>query len=244
MLKRSDRSQWAFCLGAIMLVLAFLCGALFFATLQQPFPPKPAGMVWVTGFAAVMAVTAFVMAVLAWLRAIEWANGSSASSSSPLWTPASSSSPPWTPSIPSSTNRFGWLSGLRSRIAGPLSLKLLFFVGLVLIAIGMAFNAWLEAIFVAAGSFCVGIAFSVWCSKLDWGSMGLLALLWLYFLGIGISGMICTNTSHCETQFCAFLVRIDGLNRWAPVYMAIGFSLLGSLAPAPFIRRSQQRNRP
>ena len=56
-------------------------------------------------------------------------------------------------------------------------------------------------------------------------TLTLLSLFPLLLLAVGITVNICTNSGHCESRLWSHLLT-DGIAKWAPVYVTVGFTLL------------------
>ena len=108
--------------------------------------------------------------------------------------------------------------------------------GLFSAAVGAAFETWWAVVVLASSSVTIGFPFSVWSRASNKASNIALPIMSAIFLAIGVSGTICTNTQLGETSFCNVLTSPDGLEQWAPVYVACGFTLFGVFLSAIYQR--------
>ena len=144
------------------------------------------------------------------------------------------------------TSDASWLGTVRRRVRAWVIrhenwlLPLLYISGIASMIVGAVFDAWWAAIILALSTVTLGLPFSIWCRSPNWINMSGLGSLVLLLMVIGPAGMICTNTALFAGWFCNELAKFGGLDQWSPVYMAIGFALLGVVVSAswPWRRRS------
>ena len=151
---------------------------------------------------------------------------------------------PSTPPVSIPTNKAGRIpEHLRERLVryGDWLLLASLLCGIGSLVIGAAYDGWWAGLVLASSSFSIGLPFGIWTSSrrtragLHATHLIGLSFFALLILAVGMTATICTNSRHCETELWSAL-STEGITQWAPVYVTVGFTLLGVLVCAVWVR--------